>query len=223
MQAVVRVALLAAVFAACHGTDTAAPDGSGGGTDGSAGGAGLHVTWASSPSIPGAAGGDVNVDSMLFRIDSLRVIGDAGPGDPRTSQSSFELSWSQGQAPATNDFTDAPTGLYSKVTVQADGHLVDYSYEISGTVQLNGTGHEFVIHDLNSLTANVDISTMLDPGAGATVPILVRVDDALGVLDFSMLHEDDGKLELDTFDAQMPAFRDKLVTSFVRDDGSGSN
>lgn len=222
MQAVVRVALLVAALAACRGTSTATPDG-GGGTDAPPGAAGLHVSWASSPAIPGPTGNNVTVETALFRIDSLRVIGDAGPGDPRTSQSTFEVSWAQGEAPQTLDFAEAPTGLYSKVTVQADGHLVDYSYEITGTVRFNDTDHEYVIHDLNSLTANIDISTMLDPGGGATVPILVRLDDALGVIDFTTLDSDDGKLQLDTFDAQMPAFRDKLVTSFVLGDTSGNN
>lgn len=217
MQAVVRTALLVGLTCACSGKAPVAPDATSP-PDG-ASGAGLHVPWSTSPTIPGSAGGDVTIQSALFRIDSLRVIGDAGPGDPRTSEFFFETKWSDSSQPDTIDFPDAPTGLYSQVTVQIDGHLVDYSYEINGTAVVSGETKNFQIHDRNALTANINISTTLDPGGQAIVPIRVRFDDALGVIDFSTLRIDDGILELDTFDAQMPAFRDKLTTSIQLGDG----
>ena len=225
MQAAVRSALLVGLLCACQGTNTAAPDG-GSGSDAGSGGTGLRVTWSSSPDIPGSAGNNVTVQGAVFRIDSLRVIGDAGPGDPRTSQTDFVVRWGSDEHPDPILFADAPTGLYSKVTVQADGHLVDYSYEIEGKVDVNGTTEDFMIHDRDALTANIDISTMLEPATEAQIPIRVRIDDALGVVDFSQLDYDEGHLELDTFDAQMAAFRDKLAASFELDDsggGSGTN
>ena len=222
MQVVVRSALFAALLCACHGTDSAAPDATSG-PDAPPGASGLHVTWATSPVIPpGTTGGNVTVQSLRIKVDSLRVIGDAGPGDPRTSKTGFDLVWDSDHHPDPIDFPDAPTGLYSKVAIQADGHLTDDSYDITGTVVVSGTTEPFVIHDLDALTANIDLSTTLDPGTGATIPILVRLDDALGVIDFATLNYDDGKLELDTFDAQMPAFREKLATSFVLGDDSSN-
>lgn len=218
MQAVVRSALLVGLFCACHGTDTAAPDAAG--PDAAPGASGLRVTWSSSPQIPGSTS-NTTVTNAVFRIDNLRVIGDAGPGDPRTSETAFVVHWDYDEHPDPIVFSDAPTGLYSKVTVQADGHLVDYSYEIDGKVEVNGSTQDFVIHDRDALTANIAISTTLDPGGQAQIPIRVRLDDALGVIDFSQLSYDDGHLELDTFDSQMQAFRDKLATSFVLDDSSG--
>jgi hypothetical protein len=217
MQAVVRTALLVGLTCACSGGAPAVPEGTLP-TDSSTS-AGLHVPWSTSPAIPRSAGGDVTIQSAVFRIDSLRVIGDAGPGDPRTSEFFFETKWSASNQPDTIDFSDAPTGLYSQVTVQIDGHLVDYSYEITGTAVVSGETKNFEIHDRNALTANINISTMLDPGGQAIVPIRVRFDDALGVVDFSTLRTDDGVLQLDTFDAQMPAFRDKLTTSIQLGDG----
>jgi hypothetical protein len=218
MQAAVRSALLAGLACACHSADRAAPDATGG-PDSATVAAGLHVPWSSSPLIPGN-GGDLTISNALFRVDSLGVIGDAGPGDPRTSRSTFEVHWNASLQPETINFADAPTGLYSKVTVQADGHLIQNSYEINGTVRLNGDLKNFAIHDLDALTANIDISTMLEPGGGAVVPIRVRFDEALGVIDFATLSVDGGVLDLDTFDAQMPAFRNKLATSFELGDAS---
>lgn len=221
MQAAVRSALLVGLLCACQGTNTAAPD-AGSGSDAGTGPTGLRVTWSSTPQIPGSIGNNLTVTYAVFRVDSLRVIGDAGPGDPRTSQTDFVVRWDSDSHPDAILFSDAPTGLYSKVTVQADGHLVDDSYEIDGKVALNGQTQEFQIHDRDALTANLDITTMLDPGTEAQIPILVRIDQALGVLDFSQLSYDDGHLELDTFDAQMPAFRAKLAASFVLGGSTGT-
>jgi hypothetical protein len=212
MQVAVRSILLAGLVSACKvGSSTAPADAWSGGA------AGLHVTWSSTPAIPGATGSDITVGSVLFRIDDLRVIGDAGSDDPRTSRDSFEVKWSDSEQPVPIVFGDAPTGLYSKVTIQADGHLIDNSYEITGKVRLGTTTHDFEILDRDEVTANIDISTTLEPGGAANVPLRLRLDDALGVIDFTTLREDDGKLQLGTLDAQMATFRTKLATSFYYD------
>jgi hypothetical protein len=217
MQAAVRSTLLAGWVCACHSAPAAQPDGVAP-PDGPNGGAsGLHVTWASTPTIPGMASSNVTINSVLFRVDDLRVIGDAGSGDPRTSQESFELKWGASARPDEIVFGDAPTGVYSKVTLQADGHLIDNSYEITGSVRINDVMKDFEIHDRDALTANVDISVMLEPGGRANVPLRLRFDEALGVIDFTTLRVDDGKLELDTLDLQMPVFRTKLAASFYYD------
>jgi hypothetical protein len=217
MQTVVRITLLAASMCACSSGTRATPDGGNPGSDGPSGGAGLHVQWGITPAVPGQTGTNVTVKSVLFRVDDLRVIGDAGSGDPRTSREDFQLSWMENQQPEPIAFPDAPTGLYSKVTIQADGHLVDDSYAIAGTARVSDVTWDFQIHDREALTANIDIMTTLDPGGEANVPIRVRLDHALGVIDFSTLRQDGGHLELDTLDTQMATFRAALATSFVYD------
>jgi hypothetical protein len=220
MLAGVRSALLFGLACACHATSGAEPDAAMPPDAPPDLGAGLHVTWSTSPTIPGTTG-NYTVSSMIFRVDSLSVIGDAGPGDPRTSKNLFELQWGDaGLHPDTIDFPDAPTGVYSQVTLLADGHLIDYSYEIYGSVQLSGVETPYKIHDRSTLTANITISTMLEPGGQAIVPLRVRVADALSVIDFTMLDTDAGVLELDTFDAQMGTFRDKLTAEFTVGDGT---
>jgi hypothetical protein len=209
----VRRALVITTLAACHASSPAVPDG--GGPTPDAGGEGLKLTWATEPIIPGSAGSNVTVSSMVIRVDSLRVIGDAGPGDPRTSKNTFQLSWAQGQMPAAIAFADAPTGLYSKLTLQANAFLVDYSYEVYGTVRIGDVTHDYKIHDRDPITATVALSTMLDPGNSATMSVRVNVADALSVINWSTLdNSDGGVLELDTFDAQMPTFRAKFTDSF---------
>lgn len=211
MQGVVPTCLLVGVIAACHTSDPTM-------TDGSVSGQGLALTWTSTPTIPGDAGSNITVSSMLFRISNLRVIGDAGPGDDRTSVDDMQLAWAQGQTPPPNMFADAPTGLYSHVVLLAEGSISDYSYEIAGTVRVNGDPKQFRIHDLSPLAISLDTNATLDPGKLTTIGIHVRIDQALQSLDYQRLHEDDNVLTLDTFDDQMSNFRKQMVNAVFETD-----
>ena len=215
MQAVVRSVLLVAAVAACGTPATGVgPDASNGGSDGPGGFvSGLSVPFASKPTVPGTIKSDLTVTSMLFRMTSLRVIGDAGPGDTRTSKDNFQIAWSEGMKPATIVFADAPSGLYSKVALLADGNLIDYSYEIYGNVKVNDVTHPYKIHDRSPLGVAIDANVTLDPGKSAVLGIRVELQPAFDTLDFSSLSNDNGTLELDTFDNQMSDFRSKMMSS----------
>jgi hypothetical protein len=224
MQGVVRTCLLLGVIAGCHTTDPSSPDGGSHGSDGSdTSDNGLTITWAARPAtIPGDAGSDITVSSMLFRVSNLRVIGDAGPGDTRTSADSLSVAWAQGVAPNAIPFDDAPTGLYSRVVMLADGGLTDYSYEIAGTAKVNGNAKPFRIHDLSPLGISIDTDTMLDPGRGVSLGIIVRIDQALQSISFGDLRDNNGTLVLETFDSAMNDFRKKMMSSvFETDHPSG--
>lgn len=212
MQALVQAALVVGLVVACHQPNPENPDAAGS-VDASVV-SGLYVPWTTLPTIPGDSSDNLTVATMLLRIDNLRVIGDAGPGDPRTSKSSFTVSWNGITAPATVAFMEAPTGLYSKLTLLADGHLVDDSYEITGTALINDVVYPYRIHDRDPINISLSTSATLEPGGEAHVPVRIAVQDALGVVDFTTLPSNGGTLELDTFDSQMPAFRAKLIESF---------
>ena len=218
MQALVRSAVLAGLICACGGTHSATPDAPGG--DGSTGIGGLYVHWWSDPVLlPGDIGNNTNISSALFRMTSLRVIGDADPGDARTTESDFYIQWSDGKKPFIISFHDAPSGLYSKVSAEIDGQVTSYSYEIYGTVTVNATNRTFRVRDLNSLPISLDTSQMLEPNGAVDVTIHIDFANALGSIDWSALPTDDGYLDLDTFDSQMAAFRQKLTESFSIHDG----
>jgi hypothetical protein len=179
---------------------------------------GLQVTWSSGTPIPGNATSDVTVSHLLFRIANLRVIGDAGPGDDRTSADSFQVEWAQGMTPAPETFAMAPSGLYSHLVFLADGNLVDYSYEIEGTAKVDGNVTNFKIHDRSPLPVSLDTSTTLEPNQATSLAIVVRVDQALTSLDWSKLNNQGGTLTLDTFDDAMSDFRGKMVNSVFSTD-----
>jgi hypothetical protein len=181
---------------------------------------GLSIKWATSPNtIPGETGGDgLSIASMTFRLANLRVIGDAGPGDNRTSVDSIELDWAAGAKPNPVSFVDAPTGLYSRVILVVDNNLIDYSYELAGTTKLDGNIMPYQIHDRSPLAISLDTSAMLEPNQTASLGITIRIDQALQSLDFSKLSNQSGTLVLDTFDDAMGDFRNKMMNSVFQAD-----
>lgn len=216
MQGVVRTLVLLGGIAACHTSEPATPDGMTPGGDGSNLTQGLEVRW--SAPIPGPSTSDITVSSLLFRIANLRVIGDAGPGDDRTSADSVQVQWSVDGGPQPLVFADAPTGLYSHVAFLADGNLVDYSYEIKGTVRVDGNTTAFAIHDRSPLPVSIDTSATLEPNEVTSISIVVRLEQALGSVDWSHLDNNNGTLTLDTFDSGMNDFRGKMINDVFSTD-----
>jgi len=218
MQGMIRCGLIAGLLIACHTSDPGTPDAPNG-----SGASGMHVTWASDPTpIPGNVENWLTLESATFAFDNLRVIGDAGPGDPRTTATTFPIKWDATTSPAPIDFPDAPTGLYSKVSFQIDGHLTTSSVHLKGQVDLGGTWVPYKIEDGDALSLSLDINRTLDPGGSQTIGLLVKFHDALTSIDFSTLPFDDGALQLETGDPQMTPFRDKLTLGFTID-STGTN
>jgi hypothetical protein len=194
----------------CDPGDTSAPDAT-------VGASGLSVEWSSSPSTwPSSPEDGLTIEKARFALDSLRVVGDAGPGDPRTSIANMELGFdwdSVGQRPSTIAFDDAPTGLYSQVALAFDGGTED-AFEIRGHVRVNSVDWEYRIQDSQPLTFNVGISEMVSPGETAVVRLRINFAHALDIVDFATLDTSDGRLELDNGDSQMSQFRATLIESF---------
>lgn len=177
--------------------------------------------WSSTPETwPGDLGAGVELEQARFALNSLRVVGDAGPGDPRTTIGNMEMgfAWDSGeQRPTDITFDDAPTGLYSQVAIvfdQTSSSGNSNSYELRGEVQVGSEDVEFRIQDDQPLTFNVDVDEMVSPGESAVVVLRINFKHAIDSLDFSMLEVDDNRLELEDGDPQMAVFRTKLVESF---------
>ncbi|MDB4953615.1 MAG: hypothetical protein JWO36_1184 [Myxococcales bacterium] len=204
----------AVALAACHVGQDYKPDGSVA-PDGSTQKPGLNVTWSSNPDIPVDLGNGMTIDSATFKLDTFRVIGDAG--DSQTTKSDFDITWSSNGGPSRITFANAPTGLYSRVSIQADGHIIDYSYEIKGTVKLGTTTYDYDIHDRNALNVSLMINKTLQPGGGATVRLQLQLQAAVTAVNWAAFTPDDHSIDFDTFDAQMPAFRTNLLQGFVVD------
>lgn len=221
MQGVIRCGVLAGLLVACHTSSPVGPDGAMGDGDGSGGTAGLHVAFTSDPTpIPAQVDTGFTLDLVAFKFDNLKVIGDAGPGDPRTTANDFAVKWDAQTTPAPIDFTTAPTGLYSKVSFQIDGHLIDDSYVFKGNVTVSGTSYPFEIEDRNTVSLSLDCNRMLDAGGNDTITVKFAFKDALESIDWSNVHNHEGVLELNDTDPQILTFHSKLSNAISIDNSA---
>lgn len=215
MQGPIRCAAVAGLLLGCHpgGVDTP--------VDSQLGPSGLRVVWSSTPETwPGDLGPGIQLEQARFALNSLRVVGDAGPGDPRTTIGNMEMgfAWDSGeQRPTDITFDDAPTGLYSQIAIVLDrtnsgGN--NNSYELRGHVQIGSETVEYRIQDDRPLTFNVDVDETVSPGESAVIVLRINFQRAIASIDFSRLDIDDDRVELEDGDPQMATFRTKLVESF---------
>ncbi len=188
------------------------------------GSVGLILEWEAKPSIPGPISGDNTVTAIKLITENLRVVGDAGPGDPRTQVGSLELDWDQAGVPPAVLFPDAPPGLYSQVVLKLEGDESgdDEAYEIRGTAKVGDDLEDFAILDDEILSIVVDCNVQLQANEQKTIRMEIDFGAAINEVDFSALPVKSNRRVLEPDDPQMPVFRAKLLGSFSVQDTSGS-
>ena len=207
------------------GCGHAKPPGPDSNTCASGSGCGLFVPWNVNPDVPGTLPTGVTIESATFRMSSLRVIGDAGASDPRTTQQSFTIAWDSTQKPAPITFSMAPSGLYSKVSFSIDGAIVADSYVITGHANVSSNGfctggagvYAYTIHDAFVLSVDLSANAELDPGTAISLPIKLDLASCIAAVDWDKVDCDSGKLNLDTNDTWLGVFRQLLIASFSID------
>jgi hypothetical protein len=216
------------VVAACHTGGTAAPDAPVV-PDGPAAALGIYVNWEATPLIPGTVGDKLTVSDATFQLSAFELIGDAGPGDERTTHSRYAVIWDSNGVPAQEVFPDAPVGMYSKISLDMESANQPFSYQIEGTWRDsgpngmggmgNGQPRPFRVIDTKPFHISIDCDRVLSPGSMATLTISVDLEAALESIDFRQVRSgQDGVLQLGTMDQQMFGFRQQLGTSFLIND-----
>src|SRR5688572_25830696 len=112
----VPVALVALLAAACSVESASRPDGGpvpgddggGPGPDAPVGSAGLVIEFRGVPALPASLGGDFDPELQDVRLDleDVRAVGDAAPGDERTSRDQLRLEWRAGDSEGEGDGDD---------------------------------------------------------------------------------------------------------------------
>jgi hypothetical protein len=216
------------MFTGCQSVGTVTPDAPGDSAttdpDGTQLTPGMFVTWKAQPPVPGPLTSDVSLSAATFQVSHLQVVGDAGPGDERTTRSRYLITWNNLGHPALDAFPSAPVGVYSQMTIDlAVGVYAPYAYQLEGTWRRRsgpgsgGADQPFRIIDRQGLSTAVDCAATLGAGGNAMLTIDLELEDALGGVDFEDLDVVGGVLVLDTFDRQMPAFRDRMRRAFRSD------
>ncbi len=187
------------------------------GTDAPAGDTGeLAVTWSATPELPGPIASDIIVRSARFGLERLQVVGDAGPGDPRTTRTRFAIAW-DATRPERITFPDAPPGLYSRITFDLGATEGSSSYEIRGETQINGSWKQFHVRDTAGVRISFACEAMLQATSDAVVGVRLRLDHVLDEVDFEIVEDRDGVLELDDADLQITDLRTRLSEAFELD------
>ena len=134
---------------------------------------------------------------VLERVDlhaqSLRAIGDAAPGDERTTRSAFGMEWHDGEEPSTTEFPQAPAGNYSTVEILLDDAGENPTYELRGSVAwcspqpCERTPRPFTIAGTAACTIAVSTSTTLSPGGNATITVRIDMASLVEGIAFSAL------------------------------------
>jgi hypothetical protein len=209
------------VFAGCHAGGMAAPDAPPEPDAFMPQSLGIFVGWHADPALPGTLDDHLTVTDATFHIAAFEVIGDAGPGDSRTTRLKYSVAWDPSGTPTQETFPDAPVGLYSKITVDMAGsNFGDFSYQIQGTYRDSGIVKPFWLIDYARLGATIDCQQALAAGSSVTIPISFLVADALSGLDFRRLTSINGVLMfVGPLDPQLVAFHDRMAASFKVDDG----
>lgn len=203
-------ALVAAILAGgCPGGDVDEPDAAGGP-------AGLAIDWRTAAPVPGPVASGLRLSELHLKLSSVRAIGDAAPGDPRTSSGALELEWNE-RAPPPLVYDQAPAGLYSQIELGVGGG--PEAYELHGEVDLGGTWTPFEIEDEAALAITVPTALTLAAGQRATLAVTLDVAAVLAPIDWSQVPSNLGTLSLTRSDPQIGAVRAALVAAFAADPG----
>ncbi len=209
MHEVTRVIAVASLLVGCHPSDMGGPDATLM-ADAPPTGAGISVGWTATPTI-GATGGDgPTVETASFHVDDLRVIGDAGPNDPRTHSDDFNLNWA---APPETTFPNAPPGTYSQLSLSLESDDGAMAFALGGHVTVDTVSHAYTIVGSMQLEVTLPTFGTLDAGGALDLTVLAAFDQALTAVSFDALCNGcsgDATLTLGETDPQMPAFRTAL-------------
>ena len=172
---------------------------------------GLTFDFVADPSLPTDPDGAalVVISKARYQLADVRAIGDAAPGDDRTSRSSFEMQLEQ--APVRLPFPEAPQGIYSFLLADV------VSYEIEGTVQVDSGSDAgvdeiaFEIHDQPpDLELSIDLAGLVVGAQPVTCVIEVDLRRITREIDWAS-EEPDGEdgIEIEYDHPDIDKVRDK--------------
>ncbi len=203
MVRVVCIATLA-MLAACPGDDDApGPD--------AAGDQGLVIRWSTTPAVPGTAPA-ATVSVLELELSSVRALGDAAPGDARTSAADIALAWSDGRTTAPLAFPAAPTGLYASIELGTGGD--DEDLHVEGTVVVSGTTYTYRVDDETPLSVTLPVDAVVEPGARTEIGVELDLAAVLAAVPFDQIEPDGGELRIEAGDPEMAAVRAALASAF---------
>jgi hypothetical protein len=188
------------------GDDDAAPDGA------APGGSGLVFRFVA-PDL-GETIDDLTVSGIHLSVRDVRALGDAAPGDDRTTldRGTIELP---GDGAAEIRFDDAPPGRYSSFELEIDrSQDGESSWRMDGTVRVDGEDQDFVIDDEAAAPISLPLANLnLGAAEVATITIEIDVIGLASVVDWESLPPED-VLTVDDDSPELAAVHARLTSAF---------
>jgi hypothetical protein len=222
MQGLIRCAVVAGTLLGCN-LGSVDPHDDQPDLDAPLGPSGLIIEWSSTPEAWPSTSSGIELDKAVFHLESLRVIGDSTLGDdPRTTIGNVEMRWENNDRPPSFELKSAPTGLYSQVALVFDRNSSDNNYQFDGEITVNSDKYDLRIRDDRVLSFSIPINERVSPGEMTTIRLGINFWAAIESVNWTSISPQDGKVELEDGDSQMPAFRAALIQSFkAANGGSG--
>lgn len=177
----------------------------------------LRIRFQADQDLPGMTADDRTLEQVRFHADSVRAIGDAAPGDSRTTEADYRMYWEESQSPETIRFDEAPAGVYSTIEVRLElgDDEEEHGFRIEGTVLLDAVWVPFEIEDDTALTITIATSTTLAPGGSENVDIDVDLARIIADIDFSQFPIIEEKIEIGDGDPEITAIRTAIREAFA--------
>jgi hypothetical protein len=175
----------------------------------------LSIRFQTDQDLPAMTAADRRLKDAQFHADSVRAIGDAAPGDSRTTESDYRMRWHESDQPDPIRFDEAPAGLYSTVEVRFERGDEEHGFEVEGEALLDAVWVPFEIEDDTALTITIGTSTTLAPGGSATIEIDVDLARIIADIDFSQFPIVEGKIEIGDDDPEIAAIRAAIGEAFA--------
>lgn len=166
----------------------------------------------------------IAITTVTFGVKVLRAIGDAAPGDMRTTrtddeaENNIDLDFRDGYVPIPQLFRDAPPGVYSTVELRvADSRTALSAIEVTGRASRGGNLVPFQIKSAASIIPiSVAVNTELMPRMLATATIQLDVAHLVKDIDWDAVPlTGEGTLLVGDGDAEMASVVSNVATAFT--------
>ena len=189
--------------------DAAVPDASTGG---------LTIELVAKGGVPQMPEATVEITKVVIGMRTIRAIGDAAPGDMRTTRTDVELEWRDNLMPIPHLFPMAPPGVYSMVELRVgDSSKSAAAIDIAGRATRGGNLVPFEIENLVSeVPIAITVNTVLPPRMIATTTIAVDVAALVEDIDWdSVPLTAEGRLYIGDGDPGMASVVSHIATAFT--------
>jgi hypothetical protein len=184
---------------------------------------GLVIEIVAKGGVPQMPAPTIEITRVTFGVKLLRAIGDAAPGDMRTTRTddepshNIDLEFANSLGPVPQLFRDAPPGVYSTLELRiADSRQAAAAIEVTGRASRGGNLVPFEIKSASSIVPiAVAVNTELMPRMLATATIQLDVAHLVENIDWDNVPlTGEGILFVGDGDAEMASVVSNVATAF---------